>query len=227
MNKAEAWIGDRMTVRRWLSAVAAVGVLAAAVGYCVLRDPDDAAAGTFDDSAGGGGAAAGEQRPARGVRLTADVGSVGTIDGLATVSLTVLPLRQPADWTVTVRTDPSATATPREIDLKGAEVRPFIAAIDEAVRRHDPESDVIVSDTTIHAVETSAGEFRYDLKCVGVVRLNADRMSELKQALRQAEAQRAWLVARTVALRNPGVTPAVAAAAAVSLPAAQVIRPGK
>ena len=70
---------------------------------------------------------------------------------------------------------------------------------------------------TIHAVSMGPGEYHYDLKCVGTVRLDADGMTELKRLLDKAEAQRAWLLPRTVPLRVPS--------AVQSSPAMAEVRP--
>ena len=227
MNKAEAWIGDRMTVRRWLAAVAAVALLAAAVGYWALQpsEPDDAGSGPSTVAG-----SAGEQRPTK-LAITSDVGSVGTLDGLAAVTLSVFPLRPSDNWSVAVRTPAAAAgSTAHELDLPGPDVGKFAKAIDDAVHRHDPEADVTVANAMIHAVETAPGEFRYDVRCVGVLRLNADLMADLKRSLLQAESQRAWLMARTAPLRNPAV-PTLAGAALTPdptlLPTADLARRAK
>ena len=112
-------------------------------------------------------------------------------------------------WTVTVRglAAGGAAANPREIDLSDGDVRAFAAALDEAVRHPDPDTDATVGGATIHAVDVGPGEFHYDLRSVGALRLDADGMADLKRLLDRADAQRAWIVPRTAALRTATVGP--------------------
>ena len=132
------------------------------------------------------------------------------------------PAAVPLKWTVTIRgLNPTGTAAanPREIDLSDGEVRAFAAALDEAVRHPDPDTDATVGGATIHAVDVGPGEFHYDLRSVGSLRLDADGMADLKRLLDRADAQRAWIVPRTAALRTPTAAATGPDAAAAHLPA--------
>jgi hypothetical protein len=199
MSKAETWLGERMTVRRWLATVGLIGVVAVCTAYgaVVMFRSDDG----DGSAASGGGEGSAEQRPTA-MCITSNVGSFGVLDGRAAVTLDVYPTRLPMEWAVTIRTlAGSGTAPAREIDLAGPEVRAFTAALDDALRHHDTDNDLTVAGTTIHVSESATGEFRYELKCVGTLQLDADAMSDLKRMLVKAEAQRAWLLPRTLALR--------------------------
>ena len=214
MNKAEVWLKETMTVRRWLAVLCVVAVLAtvAAYGAVSFLRPEEAGGDEAVPTALGG---AGEQRPTS-LCITDNVGSIGILDGRANVTLDVYPTRLPIAWTVTVRTIPgtgttATAATVRELELKDADTRLFAAALDGVVRNPDPDNDVTVGGTTIHAVSVGPTEYHYDLKCVGTLRLDADGMADLKRMLDKAEAQRAWLLPRTVPLRvSAGPPPTVA-----------------
>jgi hypothetical protein len=221
MNKVETWLGERMSVRRWLAVLCVVAVVATLIAYgavAALRS-DEVNLGGDDGGVPVGANVAGEQRPSS-MYITANVGSFSDLDGRATVTLQVWPTKLPIEWTVTIRTMPTAGATGtasgiREIDLSDGECRTFAAALDEAVGHPDPDNDGTVGGSTIHAVSVGPNEYHFDLKNVGVIRLDADGMAELKQLLDKAEAQRAWLVPRTLPLRVSMPTPAGAAVAEV------------
>jgi hypothetical protein len=208
MTKAERWLKETMTVRRWLVVLCAVAVLATVTAYgavSLLRG-EDAAGG--DD--GSNTTTTGELRPTS-LSITSNVGSIGVLDGRATVSLEVFPTRASLPWTVTIRTLPGTGltgATVREIELKEGEPKMFAAALDEVVHHPDPDNDTTVGGTTIHVVPAGApGEFNYELKCIGTLKLDADGVADLRRMLDRAEAQRMWLLPRTVALRVPNVPP--------------------
>ena len=206
MTKAERWLKETMTVRRWLVVVCGVAVLAtvAAFGALSAIRSDDALP---DDLTPTG--ANGEQRPSS-MFITANVGSIGVLDGRANVALDVYLNKGPVAWTVTVRTIPGTgmgNATVREIELKNEEARNFAAALDDAVHHPDPDNDVTVGGATIHAVVAGPTEYQFEIKCIGAIRLDADGMSDLKRMLDKAEAQRLWLHPRTVALRVPTAAP--------------------
>ncbi len=218
MTKAERWLKETMTVRRWLVVVCGVSVLATVAAYWAVSGlrGDEAAA---EEATPVGTSAAGEQRPTS-MFITANVGSIGVLDGRANVSLDVYPTRLPITWTVTVRTIPGiglGNATVREIELKDGESKLFAAALDEVVHHPDPDNDVTVGGATIHAVSAGPTDYHFEVKCIGTLRLDADGMSDLKRMLEKAEAQRAWLLPRTVALRVPSTpTPAIAEVRATS-----------
>ena len=210
MNKAEVWLGERMTTRRWLYAVAGVGVVATAVGVCALaavRPGDEAADPPAVVPAGLSSADQQPPTPAA-IVVTVNVGTVSLLDGRAGVTLEVLPAVQPPQWRVSVRTVAVGPGSPvRQIDVKGRDVPELMRAVDDAVRRHDPEADRTVADTRIRAVELAGGEYRYDLQCVGTLKLDADGMADLRRMLGKAQAQWVWLSQRTIPLRNPSVVP--------------------
>ena len=226
MNKAEVWLGERMTVRRWLMAIGGVGVFAAAVGFCALAAvrPDDPSADAAATPAALPGSSPAEQVPAS-VCLTVNVGPLILYDARAAVTLEMFPTHQPPDWRVAVRTQPATPTGPvREVDLAGPDVHKFVDALDDAVRRHDPDDDRTVGGTTIHAVEVAPGDYRYDLRCVGVMRLDADAVAEMRRMLTKADANRLWLAPRTVPLRMATLPPA--ASASVPPPPARPRSPG-
>jgi len=221
MNKVETWLGERMSVRHWLAVLCVVAVVATLIAYgAVVALRSDEVNLTGDDAGLPVGAtAAGEQRPSS-MFITANVGSFSDLDGRATVTLEVWPTKLPIEWTVTIRTLPNAAASGstsgiREIDLADGDCRTFAAALDEAVRHPDPDNDGTVGGSTIHAVSVGPNEYQFDLKNVGTIRLDADGMAELKQLLDKAEAQRAWLLPRTLPLRVAPSTPTAAAVADV------------
>ncbi len=211
MMHAETWLGERMTVRRWLVVLCGVAVVAtvvAALAVAALRPADDPAT---DEPLPATPAAAADQRPTA-VDLVVNVGSFSDLDGRAGVTLDVFPMTVPIHWTVTIKALPPAPGGPpappvvREIDLNDGEARRFATTLDDAVRHPDPDTDLTIGGSTIHAVDVGPGEYHFDLRGVGTLRLDADGMADLKRLLDRAEAQRAWLMPRTAALRGMGTS---------------------